>query len=471
MPSVGGGLCQLSNSLYAAALDAGCEIVERHAHSRRVPGSMAEAGRDATVFWNYVDLRFRPPVDCRLEVRLTRRELVVTLRALADADVARSSPLPCATPTVPVDVRPEVESCETCNVVSCFRHPGRPDAEATGVTAWLVDGWWPEYDRYLRAHRQAADWLFLPLDGRRFRLRGYRWAVDGFTATRQAPWETLRRSWRSRRLAAQGAARQRALLDFDEALAARFARGLPAEALHLVVGQNLLPHLWRAGALGGRTFDVLMTRLPMATLQTTLDLAAARWPESRTLADFRAPASLVADETAALAAARHWITPHSAIAELAGARAEKLVWTMPTGAARGAGGRDLLFPASTLARKGAGEVAAAARELGLHVQLGGPLLEGDVCWRGVETTPARANWAGAGVVVLPAWVEHQPRRLLLALAAGVPVVAGEACGLGGVPGVVEVAAGDVPALTEALRQSLDGEKSLASPVSVRVAVR
>ena len=33
VPSIGGGLCQLSNALYDAALKAGLEIVERHAHT------------------------------------------------------------------------------------------------------------------------------------------------------------------------------------------------------------------------------------------------------------------------------------------------------------------------------------------------------------------------------------------------------------------------------------------------------
>ncbi len=51
IPAVGGGLCQLSNALYDAALQAGHEIVERHAHSKVVPGSRAAAGRDATVFF------------------------------------------------------------------------------------------------------------------------------------------------------------------------------------------------------------------------------------------------------------------------------------------------------------------------------------------------------------------------------------------------------------------------------------
>lgn len=83
--SVGGGLCQLSNALYDVALTAGCEILERHAHSRRLPGSMAALGRDATIFWNYVDLRFRAPVDCQLEVALDRDRLTVALRALGAA--------------------------------------------------------------------------------------------------------------------------------------------------------------------------------------------------------------------------------------------------------------------------------------------------------------------------------------------------------------------------------------------------
>ena len=33
IPNIGGGLCQLSNALYDAALQANFEIVERHAHT------------------------------------------------------------------------------------------------------------------------------------------------------------------------------------------------------------------------------------------------------------------------------------------------------------------------------------------------------------------------------------------------------------------------------------------------------
>jgi hypothetical protein len=77
IPTVGGGLCQLSNALYDCALRAGFTIVERHAHTQVVPGSLAETGRDATVFWNYVDLRFRPAQGVELRVDLSADELVV----------------------------------------------------------------------------------------------------------------------------------------------------------------------------------------------------------------------------------------------------------------------------------------------------------------------------------------------------------------------------------------------------------
>jgi len=60
--SLGGGLCQLSNALYWVALHLGCTVSERHRHSfdcfpdsyRTVP-----FGAGATVYYNYVDLRFR----------------------------------------------------------------------------------------------------------------------------------------------------------------------------------------------------------------------------------------------------------------------------------------------------------------------------------------------------------------------------------------------------------------------------
>lgn len=135
--TVGGGLCQLSNALHEAALDAGLQVVERHQHTRIVPGSRAEAGRDATVFWNYLDFRVRSSRPFRIEARLTADELELTIRGKI------------ATPCLPVpdfSIGLTAHDCLTCGQVTCHRHD--PD----DVEIWY-------------AHRLAGRW-------RKPRIRG-----------------------------------------------------------------------------------------------------------------------------------------------------------------------------------------------------------------------------------------------------------------------------------------------------------
>jgi len=55
-PGIAGGICQLSSTLYNAALLAGMEIAERRAHSRPVP--YLPAGLDAAVSYGAADLRW-----------------------------------------------------------------------------------------------------------------------------------------------------------------------------------------------------------------------------------------------------------------------------------------------------------------------------------------------------------------------------------------------------------------------------
>lgn len=57
IPGYGGGLCQLSSTLYNAALLANLEIVERHNHNLVVP--YLPPGRDATIAYGARDLKFR----------------------------------------------------------------------------------------------------------------------------------------------------------------------------------------------------------------------------------------------------------------------------------------------------------------------------------------------------------------------------------------------------------------------------
>jgi vancomycin resistance protein YoaR len=53
---IGGGICQVSSTLFNAIDNAGLKVIERYSHSRRVP--YVPAGRDATVSWYGPDFRF-----------------------------------------------------------------------------------------------------------------------------------------------------------------------------------------------------------------------------------------------------------------------------------------------------------------------------------------------------------------------------------------------------------------------------
>ncbi len=457
VPNLGGGLCQLSGLLHAAALAAGLEVVERHPHSRTLPGAPLAPERDATVFWNYVDLRFRAPFAWRLEARLTDADLVVSIRATTHSSTA--APLPRAV-EMGNPVRAAADGdCLTCGVTSCFRHPSavHHHAPAAGHSAWLLDGRWPEFDAWCRLHSHPGDRWLTPLDGHRWKKPNYAWTPPAGTWVRHATWQTLRRAWQQRRLPAQGAIRQSFLLAAQRQLAANFGRQLDPQARHLVVSQSLLPFLWQTGHLGGRTFDVLVNRWPLAELQARLDAAAARHPQSPTLADFRADPEIVHAESQALAAAARMVTPHRLIAASFGSRAILLDWEMPAAAPRSARSLDTgtwFFPASALARKGIYEIAAALRESGGELLVLGRAREGaDDPLAGVRHRQgALADLETCTALVIPAWIEHEPRLALLALSRGIPVIASAACGLAPHPLLTEIAAGDVSSLQTALAQ-------------------
>jgi hypothetical protein len=450
IPTVGGGLCQLSNALYAAALDSGCEIVERHAHSHFVPGSMAERDRDATVFWNYVDLRFRARHELTIRCRLQDNRLIV--RFFAPGTAAVSEPLRSV---LDVAIAAAPPSCISCDRAACTRHRKIHDTNSAPAAAFLLDGYWPEYDAFVATQATTSNVAFVPIDGKRFRLPQYAWGLAGFGGVKQAPLETLVRAGRSRRLASHGAARQRAMQLDAERLARRFARHLPSRIEHVFVMQNLLPYLWRTGYLGGRTFDVLMTSLPMNTLHEVLDDAARRHPDSPTLSDFRAPREIVEAEREALDRARRVVTPHREIARPFGARALLLPWVVPTvPPCRAPTSNSVLFAGATLGRSGAYEIREAARRTGTSiVVIGDRDAERPDFWRGLDVTRVANFRQGldlARVVALPAFVEHRPRQLLHALAAGARVIATATCGLAPASNLTIVPAGSADALTEAI---------------------
>lgn len=62
-----GGMCQLSSTTYNTALIAKLKITERHAHSKRV--SYVPKGKDATIYYGSLDLKFINTNDFDIEIK------------------------------------------------------------------------------------------------------------------------------------------------------------------------------------------------------------------------------------------------------------------------------------------------------------------------------------------------------------------------------------------------------------------
>ncbi|HEY9900536.1 MAG TPA: VanW family protein [Pantanalinema sp.] len=127
--SVGGGICQVSSTLYNAAALGGLAIVERHPHLRRVRS--VPPGRDATVWYGRADLRLRnagvAPV--RLEARLVDEALWV--RVKGDASGTRR---------IRLETTPSTASRPGGGTYRTVRHvtgEGAPRAEILSLDSYL----------------------------------------------------------------------------------------------------------------------------------------------------------------------------------------------------------------------------------------------------------------------------------------------------------------------------------------------
>lgn len=452
VPTIAGGLCQISNALYDAALNAQFEIVERHRHSKVIKGSLAEKDRDATVKWNYVDLRFKSQHAFRIEVELTATKLIVKFRSVAPNSLA-DKPTSHIAPS-------KLNDCYSCGNFACFKHQDRTHIQQNNaITTFIVDEKWNEFDQYIHSIATDKDRFIVPIfNNRFFTSPRYQWRIPNHHPVITTTWAAIQRAMALRWLSSKQNNVFSLLMRKDQQIAQSAARHIPIESTHLVIAQNLLPFLWKEGVLGGRTFDVLMTRLPMEKLHERLDFAHQIHAQSPTLHDFRAPQHWIDWENCALTQARNIITPHQEIVDIFTHKSVKINWFAPYAAPQCTSmAKDkILFPASGLGRKGAYEVKQLALDLGLTVVITGKAIEDAHFWEGVKVEYATTSvWEQGLLVVYPTYVEHQPRGILKALSAGNTVITTPACGLSPQQNLILVPMGDVEALKEAVRKQLE----------------
>ena len=299
-------------------------------------------------------------------------------------------------------------------------------ASSTELTAWILDDVWPETASMVADLFAPEDQLIAPGIWPDFPRR-YDWPVRGQTP---AALQTIGRHLGMHRVAkAPGGVRQRVYLEHDRLLARRLARAIDFRARHLVVAQSFLPWLDEVGALGGRTFDVVMSRYPLGEVHRLLDAAAVEIGPSGTIADFRADPELVEREADLLARAQRIITPHHGIAGLFPERSVLLDWHRPQPSPREPGNR-VAFLGPTIARQRPDIARRLGGSLDQPLIVLGPVIES--LWDGVtiERREMAPGWlADVGAILHPASLTSQPRALLEALANGAKIYATETCGL------------------------------------------
>lgn len=426
IPTIGGGLCQLSGSLYAVATQSGSTILERHGHTRRLQDAYFDESRDATIFWNYVDLRFSAGIRFQLETYLTDRDLVVRLRTERPMERAHGN-------TVLGAAASElVSDCLSCGREDCHQYQQTRRFEDGASRVVIADRLSPESNRFLQGQLKAHDLVLSPIHQAPL-SEGSHAVVPVMVKT--FPWTRLKRSVISR----LGARRKIAAwvrIAGARLLAHRFEREIRQRpGSYLFIEQELLPHLWIRGALSGRKFCVLASRLPSSLMQRRLDALYEKHPDRDSLREFRMESAYCEAEDEALGAADRIVSSHEEVVQSI-PRCERLPWE-PSRATDvvSAGSVEpdaFLFPAITAAREGAYEVRAAALELGLSLVAYERNIEQPDFWQGVDITfcsPDSIPWERIAAVIHPAAFISFPRAHLRAIASGVPVLASRGCGL------------------------------------------
>jgi len=140
IPDVGGGICQVSSTLFRAAFWGGYEIVERHPHAFRVRWYEPPLGMDATVYIPWADFKFRndTPYYILIESEVDEEKGTLTFRFYS----------------TPTGRTVEMEGPFTSNVVPHGPPEYRPDPTLPkGVVKqveWPVDGVDVEIRRIVR---------------------------------------------------------------------------------------------------------------------------------------------------------------------------------------------------------------------------------------------------------------------------------------------------------------------------------
>ena len=135
--TIGGGVCQVSSTLYVACLYANLEIVERHAHS--YASSYMPLGWDATVSWGTLDYQFRNNTDYPIKIEANySSDNKLTMSIIGTDETGYTVKI--------VSETYSTTAYETETVEDDTLEEGETVVEQTGYTGYTVQTWRYVYD-------------------------------------------------------------------------------------------------------------------------------------------------------------------------------------------------------------------------------------------------------------------------------------------------------------------------------------
>ncbi|TWP23837.1 glycosyltransferase [Apibacter muscae] len=188
-----------------------------------------------------------------------------------------------------------------------------------------------------------------------------------------------------------------------------------------------------------------MYRYPIGILQKKLDGIYDIHPQTNTLNEYRAPNSIIINEDKGLKKARKIVTPHRKISELFFQKSILLNWSINIEKnITLEKGLKVLFPGSSLARKGAYEVRRIVQELELPLVIKKGAMETKSFWNNIniEYADSKDIFQDIGLIIYPAYIDHSPRIILQAMAKGIPVIISDACGIESAENVTVIPSGN-----------------------------
>jgi len=125
---IGGGICQVSSTLYNAVLLAGLEIVERHNHALAV--AYVPLGRDATVVYGLQDFKFRNNTDSAIYLHSYARNGELTVNVFGNLAYK---------PNVKItNIVDQVNNFKVIEEVSSRLQPGAKEIQTQGIPGYVV---------------------------------------------------------------------------------------------------------------------------------------------------------------------------------------------------------------------------------------------------------------------------------------------------------------------------------------------